>query len=99
MSYLDNMLERVDIQQICKFLLYGTENTPDPHSRKERLDNARRLLINHLQIACSDDFQETLDAVYAYALTAEEVFMELGLQAGATLACQLFPGRKPTEED
>ncbi len=98
MSYLDDILERADIQQIREFLLYGTEATPDPHPRKERLDRAHRLLVDYLQTACPDTVQETLDAVYAYALTAEEIFMELGLQAGATLACQLFPRRKPTEE-
>jgi hypothetical protein len=94
MSYIDEIFERVNLQQMRAFLFHGAELTETtPLSDEQRLhgaaDEATQLLKH-----CFPDSPEAyeraectiLDALGVYG----EVYMEVGLQAGFFLVKQMI---------
>lgn len=90
MNYLDEIFARADIQKIRSFLLHGAEGKIDPRSYKERIDVPHRAFLARLRRDYPDqkEFEEITGFVYDYIAATEEVYMEIGLQAGAILAAQ-----------
>ena len=91
MNYIHEIFTRADIQQIREFLLHGTEETSlDPRPYKERIDSAHKAFTARLHRDYPDekDFEEVTEPIYHYVNAIEEVYMEIGLQAGAILAAQ-----------
>lgn len=91
MSYVDEIFMRADIQQICAFLLYGTEGDIDPHSHVERLETAKKQWAAKLRERYLDqtEYEEIGNLIFEYSDTIQSVYMEIGLQIGAILATQV----------
>lgn len=78
MDYIEQIFARAELQQICSFLLYGTE----------REEAALRHVISRLQARLPEDEDELSNLVCAYGAACQDVYMEIGLQIGAKLAVQ-----------
>lgn len=93
MDYIKDAFNRMDLQQIREFLLYGVEGFGcDSQSYKDRLKNGSDPIYRRLkELYPVEDEREKVSAELAQALTAyESVYMEMGMKAGARLVCQLF---------
>lgn len=90
MNYISEIFARSDIQQIRAFLLHGVEDSTDPRPYLERIESAQRAFLTrlHRDYPNEKDFEEILEPIYNYVDTIEEVYMEIGLQVGASLAAQ-----------
>lgn len=91
MNYLDEIFIRADIQQIREFLLHGIdESNVDPRPYKDRIESAHKAFTArlHKEYPNEKDYEEITGPFYDYAIAVEEVYMEIGLQAGAILAAQ-----------
>lgn len=101
MNYIGEIFTRADIQQIREFLLHGAEGNIDPRPYKERIESAYRALSVRLRrdYPNEKDFEEIIGFAYDYATATEEVYMEIGLQAGAILAAQAAQNVKAAFEE
>ena len=93
MNYIDEIFERLNIQNIREFLLHGAEEMNiSPQSYKERIDEKQIPAIEYIRskFPYTDECEEITGKVYDYASACEEVYMEIGMQCGAELAMQLF---------
>lgn len=93
MSYISEIFDRLDIQHIREFLLHGVECvelTDKPY--KQRIDDARKPAIDFIykKFPNQDECEKITDEVYNYASETQDVYMEIGMQCGATLALQLL---------
>lgn len=90
MSYISDIFSRADIQKIRGFLLHGAEETIDPRPYKERIERANKAFIDRLRRDYPNerDLEEIAGFVYNYVSVTEDVYMEIGLQIGASLAVQ-----------
>ena len=93
MNCMNKVFERLDIQCIREFLLYGC----DPHeieagSYMERLEISEKAMSTMLDGKFSDknEREKVADVIYDYANALERVHMEIGLQCGAILVTQLL---------
>lgn len=91
MSYLSDIFKRANIQQISEFLLNGGGLMKVNHmSYGQRLAEGRKQAMKMIQTHFPNEREEMesklLNAVSAY----EDVYMEIGLQAGILLAVQIF---------
>ena len=91
MNEISAIFRRADIRQIRSFLLYGTEEVhTDPRPYAERIESACWAVSDRLRADYPDEeaLEAVLQPIYGYASAVEEVYMEIGLQAGAMLAAQ-----------
>lgn len=99
MTYISEIFERLDIQQIREFLLHGVEemNTSDK-TYYERLKNAEKIATGtlHARFPCEEDYEKVTDDVYELVGATQNVYMEVGMQCGAAIAMQLL-GNPKTE--
>lgn len=86
MRYLAEILARADIQQICSFLLYGAECAVDPRPGEERERSALQHITDRLQALLPEAVDEITSLVYEYGNAFQDVYMEIGLQAGIKMA-------------
>lgn len=96
MNYVDEIFLRADIQQIREFLLHGTECDTDPRTYDERMESADKKVAAQLLLACSDkkECEELTELIYDYVSAVQDVYMELGMQAGVILAAQVCQNLK-----
>ncbi|MEA4963140.1 hypothetical protein [Lutispora sp.] len=93
MSYTSEIFDRTNIQHIREFLLYGVECAEiSDKSYKQRIDESSKTAIEMIQAKFPDmaEHEKITAEVYSYASRVEDVYMEIGLQCGITLAMQLF---------
>ena len=93
MDYIDEILQRANVRQVCAFLLHGVEDwETDTRLPAQRLKEESRPIYARLEKLYADE--NALDeAIYdlARALAAyEATYLELGIIAGARLARQLL---------
>lgn len=94
MSYISDIFDRLNLQQIREFLLHGVECIDlSDKSYKQRLSEAEKtaidLIIQHFPNM--KEYEKITTEVYNYGTASQNVFMEIGLQCGMLLALQLFP--------
>ena len=87
------IFKRMNLQDIRHFFIYGAdEYVPDTRSYVERIKTGSDPIYERLESvypkgteldAANNDLSAALDAY-------EEVYMELGMKAGARLVCQLL---------
>ncbi len=82
----------MDIRQIREFLLNGCESRIDRRSYIDRLEEAEERVWTRLreEYPNAKQFNEIMDLITAYATTLEEVYMDIGMQAGAALVTQIL---------
>lgn len=97
MDYIDKIFSRLDLQHIREFLLNGTESVAlTGKNYQERIEEARQPVIDRMRIAYPDLLDPPeIDTFYRAISVSQEVYMEIGIQAGAILMMQLLGyGRK-----
>lgn len=103
-DYISKVFERMNIQQIRYFLLYGAEEaTIDNRPYTVRLKSGSEPINKRLASLYPDKKElDNANDDLSKALTAyEKVYMELGMKAGARLAYQLLfsDDPQPAESD
>lgn len=99
MSYISEIFQRVNIQNIREFLLYGSECSEHcPKGYMEQLNEAyediHKLLCEN---SLSMNNEEISNAVMQNVNLIEKVHMEVGLVCGFKLALQMLTGRDMKE--
>lgn len=93
MSYISEIFDRAHIQHIREFLLHGVECVEVSNkSYKQRLAGASlpaRDMI-HAKFSDEKEYEEIMTTIYNYASVNQDVYMEIGLQCGASLAMQFI---------
>ena len=93
MSYITEIFDRLDLQNIRAFLLQGVDCAEISNQNyKERLDDAENPVLEMIEKKFPDmDENEKLsgDVLY-YATVTQNVYMEIGMQCGAILAMRLL---------
>ena len=92
MNYMDAIFLRANLQQIRAFLLSGAEELRvDPRPYRERLESAEACVTVRLREKYPDtaEYDEILGLLCEYVGTVEDVYTEIGLQAGAILTAQV----------
>ena len=92
MSYITDIFRRANLQQIREFLLIGVESrSVSKLSYKQRLAAADKAMLDELRRRFPE--QEEQEMVYGmiqnYTSSVKDIYMEIGLQCGATIAKQL----------
>ena len=92
-KYIKELFTRIDLQQIREFLLSGLDLIEiDKRTYAERLEKESQNINKWLKDNTKDDdeldevYSELSDATQAYT----EVFLEIGMTAGARLLFQLL---------
>ena len=102
MEYINQIFERLDIQNIQSFLLHGVDCSEiDSRTYEERIAKAQKSTMEMIKTICPDmaEYDTVTGEVYNYANTMRDVHMEIGLRCGAVLAAQLFStGKGPHYE-
>lgn len=99
MSYISEIFERLDLQQIREFLLHGTEEmNVSTDTYLKRLKSAEQIAAAtlHNRFPCEKDYEQVTDDIYTMVTATQDVYMEIGMQCGAALAMQLL-GNPKTE--
>ena len=92
-DYIKEIIARMSVEQITSFLLHGVEDTSGKRRPyKERLEAASNPIYKRLQEVCHDTQELDKAVADVMLLQAEyaEVFIELGMKAGARLLHQLL---------
>lgn len=90
MSFTLGAFDRMNIQHIREFILYGVEcGEIDHNPYEERLKRADKKLLDflHKEFPTMEE-EHVLEKIYNNISVYENVYMEIGLQAGATLTAQ-----------
>jgi len=91
MSYISEIFDRLDIQHIREFLMHGVECAEiDTRTYQQRIDESLQPVNEIIQQRFPDmtEYETIRNKIYNYAITCEDVYMEIGLQCGFTLAMQ-----------
>ncbi len=93
MNYIDTIFQRLDIQQMCEFLMRGTGlKDISGKSCYDRLEDAQKEMRVFFQNKFPDmnECEKVTTVIYSYAGVCEEVYMEIGMMCGVKLALQLL---------
>jgi len=93
MNYIDAIFARSNIQQICHFLLYGTECVEiGPDDYKLRIEEAWEPVTAVLKQAFpdQDEYDKIANEVCNYAAVSQDAYMEIGMRCCLRLAAQLL---------
>jgi len=91
MNYTSEIFNRVSLQHIREFLLHGVECLDiSDKSYEERIAVLHDKVIKRIETGFPDvkECEAVVSEVYSYATAIEEVYMEIGIQCGVTLAIQ-----------
>lgn len=98
MSPIAEIFRRMNIQQIREFLLHGVEQPEiSADTYEKRLDDAERKMVECLRLKYPEiaEYEKITDTVDSAMTATQDVYMEIGIIAGMTLAAQMF--REKTE--
>ena len=93
MNFIDQIFERLNLQQIQSFLLSGEELVKiNPKDYKGRIDEAWETLAAILKqkFPEREEYEKIACEVSAYAGATGDVYMEIGIRCGVILAAQLL---------
>jgi hypothetical protein len=96
MSPVAEIFHRMDLQHIREFLLHGVEQPEiSADTYDKRIDDAERKMVECLRLKYPEiaDYEKITDKVYNALSVTQDVFMEIGIIAGMTLAAQMFRGK------
>lgn len=100
MSYISEIFDRLDVQNIREFLLHGVEcPASNPMGYEERITTAEKEVKEqiHRKYPELQDDNELMDSVLSYGSETEDVYMEIGLQCGFILAMRLLKNAERNE--
>lgn len=91
MSYITQIFERADIQQIREFLLNGVECMQiEAAPYEQRLENGTNKALAMVREHFPDCYEELYNKIFIATTAYERVYMEIGMQVGMKLAVQIF---------
>ncbi|MCL2852800.1 MAG: hypothetical protein FWE20_07190 [Defluviitaleaceae bacterium] len=93
MGYVDNIFERVELRQVCSFLLNGSESLETRNYKYETvLEDGSSSILKRLKDTYPDEREfEKAVADLSEAFTAyEEVYTEIGMKLGARIVFELL---------
>lgn len=94
MDYIEKLFSRLNLQHIREFLLYGTEAVEITEQNRERLDTSQQPVLEMIQKAYPGELESSeVDLFYQALSAAQEVYLEIGIRAGAILTAQLLGKR------
>ena len=92
-NHIDKTFARMDIQKLIRFFIYGEEsNTQDNAPYFERLEKASEPIYNRIYSLYPNakDATEPCNELSHVLSTFQDVYMEIGMKAGARLLYQLM---------
>ncbi len=88
MSYISQMYERANIQQLRSFLISGVEYTPiSNETYTQRLNEVTKPLYDYLEKLNSPELDELINEA---TFVSDDVHMEIGMICGFKLAMELI---------
>lgn len=92
MSYISEIFKRLDLQQICSFLMNGADTEVSEKSYIERIREAEQPLFEVIRERFNDteENESFAEQIMQYGGTHAEVHMEIGMICGASLITQLL---------
>ena len=97
MEDIQEMQERIDIQRICHFMMYGvdTNNFTQPIDT-EYIQHIRKTVTDMLRNKFSDnkEYEDIMGYIYDYEEALERFSVEAGIKSGFQLALQLIGDKK-----
>lgn len=93
MSYITDIYERANLQQIQSFLCVGTaKRQTDRRDYQRRVEQADEELLDSLRTLLPDReaMERVSSLVCQYGNACQDAYMEMGMQVGALLAVQLL---------
>lgn len=99
MDYIDQIFTRADIKQIRSFLLDGQgEPHTDERTYMERLKSADEKIYErmHEEYPELKEFDEMTQLIFDRVGVSRDVYLEIGLQIGFSLAAQINSSLKRT---
>lgn len=99
MSYIAEIFERADIQQIREFLLNGVE-LPEisPKSYVQRLSDDMDKALSMLRMYFPKNYDAMEQSLVLANQAYQDVYMEIGLQVGFRLVMQGWQSTKECEK-
>lgn len=95
MSYITEIFERANIQQIREFLLNGVECMQiETASYEQRLESGTNKALAMVREHFPDCYEELDNKIFIATTAYERVYMEIGMQVGMKLAIQIFNFRR-----
>ncbi len=97
MDYIDQIFQRTDLREVISFLLYGAEDFTESAPYQERLDVTWEELANHLRdrYPGTEEFDAVCGLALQHTAVVENVYTEIGLQAGIKMAAQIYQNLTP----
>jgi hypothetical protein len=95
-AYIRDIFARMDLRRIREFLLYGSDNSDigiEPQTYDERLKDGSNPIFKRLDVIYADNTAErdSIASDISHALAVhDDVYMEIGMKAGARLVYQLL---------
>ncbi len=101
MSYIDEIFERCDFEQISSFILYGDgilEYQGTDYYKRSKA--AYEKLHQWIKALFPDDekYDEQCNYIHTIIGEIEEIYMQIGLQAGMTVAANFYKNNKHNKE-
>ena len=93
MSYIAEIFERLDLQQIREFLLNGVECLKlSEDSYEQQIEASTKFVLDAIdkRIPEKDIAGEMADDVHHHASINGDIYMEIGMRCGAILAMNLL---------
>ena len=93
MSYITDIFDRLDLQQIREFLLHGVDCVQvSEESYKQRLENAKAPIFEMIEknFSSEEEVDKISSYIHQYAGINQNVYMEIGMQCGAALVANLL---------
>lgn len=95
MSEFSNMLERIKLDSIIGYLMYGTEDTEidNKGTYEERIENAYDRIFKSLENmfpSVNKQNEELFEAVMEFSLIHTEVYLEMGVIVGIQVCKNLL---------
>lgn len=97
MSCISEVFERIDIQEINNFLLYGVEcQNVERNPYEKRIANAKNKLFEELKKKYpeNEELEHIAFYIFNYGTVLQDTYMEIGLQAGLILSGQILKNIK-----
>lgn len=85
MNYIDQIFERANIQHMREYLLHGGDLIEiDTRSYFERLKAPEKIMEDMLRSKFPDEeeYNDAANKIYDYVCATQEVYIEIGMQAG-----------------
>ena len=97
MNYTSEIFNRLNIQHIREFLLYGVECCDiSDKTYEDRIEELQKVAIERVESGFSDrrEREAVISEIFNYVDAVESVYMEIGMKCGVALAVQFLSGNK-----